>query len=252
MAQACPYPLPPLHERLYKRSMLDLEFSYFFIKMAIIGEKDLNSNELITALRGIEMESVNMVEVHFLREENQLLRNELHNRHQSRLGEIQQLEKKKLALIRLQNQAYQESLRFSHLQTSVVRVNRTLDDAMNLLFQVSCGFLSYGNTPDIFDKLKNLHKLIHEASKYLSQPFEKESFGSTYIPFSDESSFLPYANPVQEILGSQVNVDSTARGETMVPSSASSTSPQVQNQELDAILEEIKNYSFVSNPVSEL
>ena len=208
--------------------------------MALINENDFNSKELISALKNIEVESVNIAEVHFLRKENQRLRNDLLNRHQVRLSEIQHFEKKKQELAQAQKQIHSESSQVLHLKNSIVKTNQNLDEALDLLFQISYGFLSYDNTPDIFEKLKKLHKLIHDGSKELSGVSFPEgnyhlNLGGGEGSYFVNENFLPFDNglPVQTFQDpSCQNLDNTK------------VSHQEVQKDWQSLLEEIQNFDF--------
>lgn len=147
---------------------------------SIIIENSINSEELISALKSIEMETVNLVEVEYLRQENARLREDLLERHQIRLLEIQRMESKQLELQQKMNELHQDHTEIFRLRGIMISVNKDLDSAMDMLFQISYGYISAENMHLTMSNMNNLNKLIHNASKRLGfHTIPGEHFGNT-------------------------------------------------------------------------
>ena len=130
---------------------------------SIIGESNINSEELISALKSIEMETVNLVEVEYLRQENARLREDLLERHQIRLLEIQRMESKQMELQQKMNELQQDHTEIFRLRGIMISVNKDLDSAMDMLFQISYGYISGENMHLTMSNMNNLNKLIHNS-----------------------------------------------------------------------------------------
>jgi chromosome condensin MukBEF ATPase and DNA-binding subunit MukB len=127
---------------------------------------DLNAKELISALNSIEMETVN-VEMEYLRQENARLREDLVKRHQIRLLEIQQMEAKQLELQQKMNEIHHDQSEIFRLRSIMINVNHDLDQALDLLFQLSYGYVSASNMHLTMANLNSLNQQIRNASKRL-------------------------------------------------------------------------------------
>ena len=205
-------------------------------EMALIEEKDLDANELISALKNIETESADVLELQYLREENRRLRNDLMGRHQTRLKELQQIENQKRELLHAQKQIFKEGQQLSNLQTSVVKVNQNLDEAMDLLFQVSYGFLQYSNIQDTFEKLQKVHKLIHDGSKQLSFS------ASSSVEVADNQQFsTKYPSSISASL--QTNQQNAVPQQYQEGTHFQPSEQDAMN-ELNTFLDEIRNFDF--------
>ena len=200
--------------------------------MALIEEKDLDANELISALKNIETESADVLELQYLREENRRLRNDLMGRHQTRLKELQQIENQKRELLHAQKQIFKEGQQVSNLQTSIVKVNQHLDEAMDLLFQVSYSFLQYSNIQSTFEKMQKVHKLIHDASKQLS-------FSTSSSMGKNQNFSTQHPSPTSASMQMDQQDPQQLQNETHFQ-----PPQQEAMNELSTFLDEIRNFDF--------
>ena len=162
-------------------------------KMAcLINESDLNSNELIDALRNIEIEAVKMDEVAYLQGENIRLRNELLNRHQTRLMELKMNERKKveaLEKIAQNREAESEALR---LRASMINASHDMDRAMDEFFHLSYIITSGENAEVINAKLVEIGNLMRSGSRHLIMgdfPDGVLNHAPTYAPSNTDARF---------------------------------------------------------------
>ena len=131
--------------------------------MANINEHDLDSRELISALKSIEMESTSAVELQMMREENRRLWDELTRRHQMRLTELQTVERKKYELLQVMETMKNENKEIITLKSNIILTHHNLDQARNLLFQISFGFTFGERIDQVFAKLQQLNQMIQDC-----------------------------------------------------------------------------------------
>ena len=166
------------------------------------NEKDLNSEELISALKNIEMETVNVIEMEYLRNENQRLRNDLVERHQIRLMEIHQMESKQMELMQKMNEIQQNQGEIFRLRSLMINVNRNLEEALDrILYQIhlSYGFVSEENAPLVIDGMNKLNKLVHNASKQLEfHTVPMEQFDQRFVNIKEKNSAEKDMNVILE------------------------------------------------------
>ena len=135
----------------------------------------INSNELITALKSIELQSIDVMEVQLLKEENKRLRTELYQRHLNRLNDLRWFERKKQWLLKMIDDTKSESREVLRLQELIVMVNNDLDNVLELIFQMCKGFMTNENVHQTYSKLEEINKVVMEANKklYHANPPEK-------------------------------------------------------------------------------
>ena len=168
----------------------------------LINESDLNSNELIDALRNIEIEAVKMDEVAYLQGENARLRNELLNRHQTRLMELKMNERKKveaLEKIAQNREAESEALR---LRASMINASHDMDRAMDGLFHLSYIIASGENAQVVNAKLSEIGNLMRSGSRHLIMgdfPDGVLNHAPTYVPSNTDVRYCstPHAPPIE-------------------------------------------------------
>lgn len=134
---------------------------------SLITERDLNSEELINALKCIETESVDLVRYQLLLDENQRLRNELLKRHQTRLHELMDFEKKKNGLIKIVNEMKRDSQEMADLKTKLINANQDFDHILDVIFQLTCAITTGDVHQNAFTHLKELNKMVLQASRKL-------------------------------------------------------------------------------------
>ena len=126
-----------------------------------------DSEELINALRSIEVETTNMLEVEHLRRENFRLRNELLERHNIRLREIKSEEFQQMELFKGMKMFFSNQLEISRLRGVMLTANQNLEECMGLLFKISLGFATHESTESIMLKFNELKGVIYGTNKML-------------------------------------------------------------------------------------
>ena len=220
--------------------------------METINENDLDSNELISALKSIEMETISLVELQMLRNENRRLRDELLQRHQIRLSELHQMEKKRMSLIQIIDEMKKESEEMFRMKSSIINLQQSLDKGRDLLFEISFAFMSGEKVGEVFTKLQDLNRLIQDSSNQLGNLRTSED---TLIV--GKSTQQLYRNPESEESHSRRNNSTqfvTRQPTTSHPVTQSIThSPGDQQpdnssstigDEWNTLLEEIKSFDF--------
>ena len=126
-----------------------------------------DSEELINALRSIEVETTNMLEVEHLQKENFRLRNELLERHNIRLREIKSEEFQQMEILKGMKMFFSNQFEITRLRGLMITVNQNLEECMTLLFKISLAFASHNSTESIMLKFNELKGLIHDSNKLM-------------------------------------------------------------------------------------
>ena len=151
--------------------------------MANITSTDLNSDELISALKSIEVPSVSVLELEQLKGENERLREELLNRHRLRLQELQSNENQRLSLIKSLIKSEDKERENHRLRCAIINTSQILDEASDVIFKLSAGFSAGDSVQISLERLMRLNKLISKGSRQLTFQNSLDDDGNC-LPFS--------------------------------------------------------------------
>ena len=139
--------------------------------MTTVTELDLNANELIQALKEIEVEGVRIVENDFLKLENANLRNELMERHKIKMLEHKRMDDKRMKIFEKMVLIFKEEKERSATHKMILSVSHRLESVMDMLFQLSYDVMCGGQNDLMLNKINQIHKMIGKGR------YDLESYG---------------------------------------------------------------------------
>ena len=212
--------------------------------MEMVDENDLDSAELISALKNIEMETISVVELRMLRDENRKLRDELLQRHQIRLSELHAMEKKRMSLIQILNEMKKESDEMFRMKSTIINLQQSLDKGRDLLFEISFGFMSGEKINQVFAKLQDLNRLIQDSSNQLGTLRMSEDT----LVLGNQIQQSTHSNPVHPSITHHPTDRSSGNHQPIDHSSGNHQQPVDSNSDIrnewNSLLEEIKTFDF--------
>ena len=212
--------------------------------MEMVDENDLDSAELISALKNIEMETISVVELRMLRDENRKLRDELLQRHQIRLSELHAMEKKRMSLIQILNEMKKESDEMFRMKSTIINLQQSLDKGRDLLFEISFGFMSGEKINQVFAKLQDLNRLIQDSSNQLGTLRMSEDT----LVLGNQIQQSTHSNPVHPSITHYLTDRSSGNHQPIDHSSGNHQQPVDSNSDIrnewNSLLEEIKTFDF--------
>ena len=133
----------------------------------IINENDLNSQELIDALKSIEVEGVKLVENDFLRQENALLRYELKKRHELKIQENQKMGEKRLSIFNKMVTICKNEEERHRMREVMLLTSQSMNHTSDLIFQSTYGLMNSEPIDISLNRIKEIQVLINKGSRDL-------------------------------------------------------------------------------------